>query len=277
MLGRSICKSRTRQCQAPVEAVLCSSGTTPVSASIACVSADWFEGLNVKTQVANPTYFNSVNMYGVHCGGDLHMWESSGWIKECDPYGWFQVHIALHSAHFTPGVLCGAVHLFSDRCQVRYVVWELISRVGCNSSTTAKAQTVACFRVGTYTGRDTALFSPLHLVILPMMRLVRLGLSSLSLPYSSPQLFNVSPCRQRFLTSGTAGSTSEGGVTMTSAKSHAASRLATPCTRVKRPFFFSELPCCAAPDFFAPCSARASAHIVTTHPPLALCSTVDGT
>eukprot|EP00903_Cladosiphon_okamuranus_P010370 g9811.t1 len=51
---------------------------------------DWFEGLNVKTQVANPTYFNSVNMYGVHCGGDLHMWESSGWIKECDPYGWFQ-------------------------------------------------------------------------------------------------------------------------------------------------------------------------------------------
>eukprot|EP00752_Nemacystus_decipiens_P010331 g9203.t1 len=51
---------------------------------------DWFEGLNIKTQVANPTYFDSVNMYGVHCGGDLHMWESSGWIKECDPYGWFQ-------------------------------------------------------------------------------------------------------------------------------------------------------------------------------------------
>lgn len=56
-----------------------------------CRRADWFEGLNVKTQVANPTYLESVNMYGVHCGGDLHMWESSGWIKECDPYGWFQV------------------------------------------------------------------------------------------------------------------------------------------------------------------------------------------
>ena len=62
-----------------------------VSISIARDSVDWFEGLNVKTQVANPTYFNSVNTYGVHCGGDLHMWESSGWILECDPYGWFQV------------------------------------------------------------------------------------------------------------------------------------------------------------------------------------------
>ncbi|CAM9280140.1 unnamed protein product [Hapterophycus canaliculatus] len=51
---------------------------------------DWFEGMNIQRQVANPTYLNSVNMYGVHCGGDLHMWESSGWIKECDPYGWFQ-------------------------------------------------------------------------------------------------------------------------------------------------------------------------------------------
>ncbi|CBN77700.1 conserved unknown protein [Ectocarpus siliculosus] len=53
--------------------------------------ADWFEGLDVKRQVASPTYLNAVNTYGVHCGGDLHMWESSGWIKECDPYGWFQV------------------------------------------------------------------------------------------------------------------------------------------------------------------------------------------
>eukprot|EP00904_Undaria_pinnatifida_P010295 jgi/Undpi1/6396/HiC_scaffold_20.g08877.m1 len=52
---------------------------------------NWFEGLSVKKQVSSPTYFNSVNKYGVHCGGDLHMWESSGWIKECDPYGWFQV------------------------------------------------------------------------------------------------------------------------------------------------------------------------------------------
>ncbi|CAN0058035.1 unnamed protein product, partial [Laminaria digitata] len=52
--------------------------------------ADWFQGLTVEKQVSNPKYFNSVNKYGVCCGGDLHMWESSGWIKECDPYGWFQ-------------------------------------------------------------------------------------------------------------------------------------------------------------------------------------------
>lgn len=46
-----------------------------------CATIDWFEGLDVKRQVASPTYLNSVNAYGVHCGGDLHMWESSGWIK----------------------------------------------------------------------------------------------------------------------------------------------------------------------------------------------------
>lgn len=76
-----------------------------VSASNARVSADWFEGLNIKTQVANPTYFNSVNTYGVHCGGDLHMWESSGWIKECDPYGWFQVHGVTPHPHVASGVI----------------------------------------------------------------------------------------------------------------------------------------------------------------------------
>ncbi|CAM9421325.1 unnamed protein product [Sphacelaria rigidula] len=52
--------------------------------------SDWFEGLNIKRQVANPMYLDSVNKYGVGCGGDLHMWESSGWMRPCDPYGWFQ-------------------------------------------------------------------------------------------------------------------------------------------------------------------------------------------
>lgn len=31
---------------------------------------------------------NSLNKYKVKCGGDLYMWESSGWIVEQDPYGW---------------------------------------------------------------------------------------------------------------------------------------------------------------------------------------------
>ena len=26
----------------------------------------------------------------VKCGGSLDMWESSGWISNLDPYGWFQ-------------------------------------------------------------------------------------------------------------------------------------------------------------------------------------------
>ena len=52
--------------------------------------ADWFEGLNLKRQVTRSTYDKGVNKYGVKCGGDLHMWESSGWMSNIDPYGWFQ-------------------------------------------------------------------------------------------------------------------------------------------------------------------------------------------
>jgi len=51
---------------------------------------DWFEGLNIKTQVTSATYCKEENKYGVKCGGDLDMWESSGWISNIDPYGWFQ-------------------------------------------------------------------------------------------------------------------------------------------------------------------------------------------
>lgn len=52
--------------------------------------SDWFDGLNIKIQVTSPKYNNGVNTYGVSCGGGLDMWESSGWIRDCDPYGWFQ-------------------------------------------------------------------------------------------------------------------------------------------------------------------------------------------
>jgi len=51
---------------------------------------DWLKGLNVKTQVACPVYDASRNKYGVKCGGSLEMWEESGWMREQDPYGWFQ-------------------------------------------------------------------------------------------------------------------------------------------------------------------------------------------
>ena len=50
---------------------------------------DWIKGLpmNVLTSKA---YRVSVNKFGVKCGGSLGMWESSGWITQVDPYGWFQ-------------------------------------------------------------------------------------------------------------------------------------------------------------------------------------------
>ena len=52
--------------------------------------SDWFEGLDIKTQVCSSKYHASVNKYKVKCGGDLDMWEGSGWISDLDPYGWFQ-------------------------------------------------------------------------------------------------------------------------------------------------------------------------------------------
>ena len=51
---------------------------------------DWLEGLSVKKMISCPIYDENVNKYKVKCGGSLEMWESSGWIKPCDPYGWFQ-------------------------------------------------------------------------------------------------------------------------------------------------------------------------------------------
>lgn len=54
------------------------------------VLPDWLEGLNLKKMVTNSKYDNSVNKYKVKCGGDLDMWESSGWIMNIDPYGWYQ-------------------------------------------------------------------------------------------------------------------------------------------------------------------------------------------
>ena len=51
---------------------------------------EWFDGLDVKSQLGSKTYDKHVNRYGVKCGGSLDMWESSGWISSIDPYGWFQ-------------------------------------------------------------------------------------------------------------------------------------------------------------------------------------------
>lgn len=52
--------------------------------------SSWIEGLNKPTLLTSSTYREAVNKYGVKCGGSLGMWESSGWIADSDPYGWFQ-------------------------------------------------------------------------------------------------------------------------------------------------------------------------------------------
>lgn len=51
----------------------------------------WIKGLDKKTMLVSSTYRTGVNKFNVKCGGSLGMWESSGWIADSDPYGWFQV------------------------------------------------------------------------------------------------------------------------------------------------------------------------------------------
>lgn len=42
--------------------------------------SDWFDGLNLSKMVLAQTYDKSRNTYKADCGGDLNMWESSGWM-----------------------------------------------------------------------------------------------------------------------------------------------------------------------------------------------------
>jgi len=51
--------------------------------------SNWLDKMNVKTHVASSIYIEKVNTYGKKCGGSLEMWETSNWIVEQDPYGWF--------------------------------------------------------------------------------------------------------------------------------------------------------------------------------------------
>ena len=54
------------------------------------VQPDWIANIDKKTMLSSSTYNKSINKYQVKCGGSLGMWESSGWISDSDPYGWFQ-------------------------------------------------------------------------------------------------------------------------------------------------------------------------------------------
>jgi hypothetical protein len=52
------------------------------------VKPEWIAGLD-REQLSSSTYRTGVNKFGVKCGGSLGMWESSGWMVDSDPYGWF--------------------------------------------------------------------------------------------------------------------------------------------------------------------------------------------
>lgn len=54
------------------------------------VPPEWIAGLDKKEFLTNTKYNAAVNKFNVKCGGSLGMWESSGWISDADPYGWFQ-------------------------------------------------------------------------------------------------------------------------------------------------------------------------------------------
>ena len=63
--------------------------------------SSWLEGLNIRTQVASLVYDNSKNKYKVKCGASLEEWESSGWMRQQDPYGWFQWYCRFYQGRRT--------------------------------------------------------------------------------------------------------------------------------------------------------------------------------
>jgi hypothetical protein len=60
------------------------------------VQPDWIKGLP-SNMLSSNTYNIQVNKYKAKCGGSLGMWESSGWISDVDPYGWFQWYCRFYS------------------------------------------------------------------------------------------------------------------------------------------------------------------------------------
>lgn len=50
----------------------------------------WFKNLDEAKYITSEVCNTKINKYGVRSGTSLDFWESKGWIKEIDPYGWFQ-------------------------------------------------------------------------------------------------------------------------------------------------------------------------------------------
>ena len=62
---------------------------------------DWWEGIP-DSLLTSGVYDKSVNRYGVKSGSSLEMWESKGWIRSEDPYGWVQWYCRFFSGRRGP-------------------------------------------------------------------------------------------------------------------------------------------------------------------------------
>jgi hypothetical protein len=49
----------------------------------------WAQNVDEK-KMSSQIYQKEVNRYKVECGSSLELWQSKNWIKQIDPYGWFQ-------------------------------------------------------------------------------------------------------------------------------------------------------------------------------------------
>ena len=46
---------------------------------------------DIDPKLCSSNYYDAnVNKYKIKCGTSLRFWENKGWIREQDPYGWFQ-------------------------------------------------------------------------------------------------------------------------------------------------------------------------------------------
>ena len=61
---------------------------------------EWLVGLDVKKMVCSSKPDVHVNKYKVHASGSLWTWETSGWIKKYDPYGWFMWYCRFYLGKF---------------------------------------------------------------------------------------------------------------------------------------------------------------------------------
>ena len=50
----------------------------------------WKEFSELEVYYSPDSYDVDLNCYGVEAGTSLRFWESKGWIRPLDPYGWFQ-------------------------------------------------------------------------------------------------------------------------------------------------------------------------------------------